>query len=75
MTAHIGIRLRFGDSWISVEPTDGDKFDIAVTDLVSRPVSAEARQRACAELLKAISRLREQLWRDELGGAMPSGGA
>lgn len=68
MTPPLSIRLRFGDAWVTVIPTDHDTFTIDVTDVTSLPVTPEARRKACKEFLRVLSGLRQQVFFDELGG-------
>lgn len=70
MTANIGLRLRFGETYVVVRPTDGPRFEIDVTDALGRDVDQEARRRALEDLMVAVSTLRAQVF-DMLGRQPP----
>lgn len=68
MTENVWARVRHGDAYVTVSPTDGDKFLIEVTDALSREVGPEARREACRHLLEMFSAVRQQIFFDELDG-------
>lgn len=73
MTSNIGLRLRHGDYYIVVLPTDSNEFDIAVTDAIGRPAEGDDRRLALEFLLEAVSGLRHQVF-DLLGRRKPQRG-
>lgn len=63
------LRLKFGDNYIVAAPPDqvGGIYNIRVTDAFGTAVNDEERKRALKFLLRELSDVRLQVWK-EIGG-------
>jgi hypothetical protein len=67
MTANIGTRVRKGDVWAIVEPTEAEEWKVVVRDMAGAELhKGDAYEAALAHLLVHVSRLRHQLY-EKLG--------
>lgn len=65
MTENIGLRIRFGDTWVIVTPTETSLFNIEISRNELRvPVQDDARELEALEHLQhnLVDVLRKQIW-------------